>query len=323
MTPLQLSIIIVNWNVRDLIRSCLRSIPREMLLRPSDYEVIVLDNASHDGSVAMLRAEFPDLALIESPVNLGFGAGCNRAFARARGRFVLLLNPDTELIDHVIDGLLAVMQAHPRAAIVAPRLVHADRSFQRASGGALPTLANVAWNYLFLGPLLPKRLAPPALFMTGDPPGLRAVEWVSGASMLIRREAVGESIFDESFFMFGEDMDVCDRVRSQGWQVLYSAPHSIVHHHGKSFDQQPAADIRASAHLGPRRVFAKRHGRLALRTYDAILLTGFAIRWPLYRVLSWLRPGAGYAERARFSRDYVLTLISSRRDAVAGPARPG
>ena len=316
-----LSIIIVNWNVRELIRACLLSVRREMLLAADQYELIVLDNASHDGSVAMLRAEFADIRLIESTVNLGFGAGCNRAFKQARGSFILLLNPDTEVVDHAIDGLLDLMRSRTRLGIVGPRLVLGDGSFQRDSGGALPTLANVAWNYLFLKQVLPARWAPPALFLEGDPQGLRPVGWVSGASMLLRREAVGVQIFDEAFFMFGEDMDVCDRVRRAGWEVLYDSTHSILHHHGSSFDQQPSVAIQATAHLGPRRVFAKNRGRASLFAYDAILMTGYAIRWPLYGLLGWLRPGRGYAARSQFSRKYIQAMLQNR--SGARPLRDG
>lgn len=317
-----LSIIIVNWNVRELARKCVQSVRREMLLPEEEYELIVVDNASADGSVAMFRAEFPEVTLIESDVNLGFGAGCNRAYRVARGDFVLLLNPDTEVVDHAVDGILGILRARPRAGIVAPRLVNEDRSFQRAAGGALPTLANVAWNYLFLKDLLPRRLAPPALFLEGDPQGLLALGWVSGASMLLRREAIGERIFDESFFMFGEDMDVCERLHRAGWEVLYSSAHSIVHHHGRSFDQQGSLEIRANAHDGPRRVFAKHHGALAVLAYDAILFTGFLARWPLYGALSLLRPGRGYAARAGFSLSYVRAMLHRRAGTGARPATP-
>jgi N-acetylglucosaminyl-diphospho-decaprenol L-rhamnosyltransferase len=317
-----LSIIIVNWNVRDLARKCVLSLRREMLLPAGDYELIVVDNASADGSAAMFRSEFPEITLIESPVNLGFGAGCNRAYRVARGEFVLLLNPDTEVVDHALDGILGILRSRPDAAIVAPRLVNGDRSFQRAAGGALPTLANVAWNYLFLKDILPAALAPPPLFLEGDPQGLLSLGWVSGASMLLRREAVGEEIFDESFFMFGEDMDVCDRVRRKGWEVLYASAHSIVHHHGKSFDQQHSLEIRVNAHDGPRRVFAKRRGAFSIFLYDAILFAGFLIRWPLYGALSLLRPDRGYGARSDFSRSYLRAMLHRRPGSGPDPATP-
>lgn len=313
-----LSIIIVNWNVRDLLRTCLVSVAREMRVADDDYEVLVIDNASADDSVFMLRAEFPRVRLIESPVNLGFGAGCNRAFQEARGEYVLLLNPDTEVIDHAIDGLLETMRTNPRAGIVAPRLANPDRSFQPAAGGAFPTLWNVAWNFLFLKNLLPAALAPATTFLDGDPQGLLSIDWVSGASMLIRRAAIGERIFDEAFFMFGEDMDLCDRVRRAGWDVLYTSTHSIIHHHGRSFERQDTPAVLAMAHRGPRLAFRKRHGAFSAFVYDAILCVGYLIRWPLFGILSVLRPDSGYGARAKFSRAYLLNMFrdSTGHDAA-------
>lgn len=320
--PLLLSVLIVNWNVRDLLRACLLSLQREMHLPATQYEVIVLDNHSHDGSVAMLRAEFPQARLIESDVNLGFAAGCNRAFEQARGSCVLLLNPDTEILDHAVDGLLAVLQEQPRVGIVGPRLVNREGRFQRDSAGALPTLANTAWNYLFLQPLLPARLAPPALFLADDPRELRPIEWVSGASMMLRREAVGETIFDEAFFMFGEDMDLCRRANQAGWQVLYDGTRSVLHHHGSSFDQQDSQAVLATAHRGPRRVFARSRSRLAVLVYDGILLLGFGIRWPLYGLLELLRPGRGYAQRSQFGRRYLMAVLNERGKPLPPRHRP-
>jgi N-acetylglucosaminyl-diphospho-decaprenol L-rhamnosyltransferase len=326
-SPVLLSILIVNWNVRELLRACLLSVQRELRLPPEQYEVIVLDNASADGSVAMLREQFglpsaltpagrssgrsspPPVRLIESDVNLGFAAGCNRAYEQARGAFVLLLNPDTQIVDSALDGLLAVLQAHPRAGVVAPRLMHADRGFQRASCGALPSLRNTAWNYLFLQQLLPRRWAPPALFIDTDVSALTPVEWVSGCCMLLRREALGDTIFDEAYFLFGEDMDLCRRLRSTGWSVLYDGGHSIVHHHGSSFEQQDTPAVKAAAHHGPRRVFAKGRSRASVLIYDAILFVGYAVRWPLYALLERLRPGRGYGARARFSLRYVRSMF--------------
>jgi len=304
-----LSIIIVNWNVRDLARKCVLSVKRELLLPVDEYEIVVLDNASGDGSAEMFRAELPEVTLIESPVNLGFGAGCNKAYELTKGEFVLLLNPDTEVIDHALDGLLGIMRARASAGIVAPRLVNEDLSFQAASGGAFPTLGNVAWNYLFLKNILPGSIAPPTLFLEGDPQGLLRIDWVSGASMLLRREAIGGQIFDESFFMFGEDMDLCDRVSRNGWEVLYTSRHSIIHHHGRSFEQQKSLEILATAHGGPRRAFEKGHGPVSVFLYDAILLTGYLVRWPLFWVLSLIRPGRGYEARSRFSKTYLRTMF--------------
>lgn len=146
--------------------------------------------------------------------------------------------------------------------------------------------------------------------------------------MLLRREAIGKQIFDESFFMFGEDMDVCDRVRRNGWEVLYTSQHSIVHHQGKSFEKQRSLDILAHAHHGPRRVFKKGRSPISVFLYDAILLTGHLARWLMYGIFSLIRPGLGYEARSRYCKDYVRAMLRNpgNRDRTlaaleVGPAR--
>jgi N-acetylglucosaminyl-diphospho-decaprenol L-rhamnosyltransferase len=307
-----LSIVVVNWNVRDLLRDCLRSVVREMRLPPDAYELIVVDNASADGSVEMLRAEFPDVVLIASPDNLGFAPGCQVGYEQARGEFVLLLNPDTVILDSAIDAMLGQMGRDVRLGIVGSRLLNSDGSFQRATGGAFPTLRNLAWNYLFLARLLPAHWAPPALFLDGDPRGMRPIDWVSGASLMFRRAAVGETIFDPAFFMFGEDMALCDRIARAGWKVRLSADTAIVHHHGKSFAQQSDVAVLATVHKGPRGFFRRSRGPLAGFAYDAILFAGYLVRWPLFALAARLKPGRGHDEMARFSRRYVATMLRNK-----------
>lgn len=307
---LLLSIIIVNWNVRELLRDCIASIRRETRLPRSQYEIIVVDNASADGSVEMLRSAYPDVSTIASPVNSGFAAGCNTGYAASRGRFVLLLNPDTVVVDGAVDKMLEEMQRRPRAGILGARLVDERGDFQRASGGALPSLANVAWNYLFLKYLLPRAWAPAPLFFEDDPRNLSRAGWVSGAAMLLRREAAGAKIFDEAFFLFGEDMDVCDRFRREGWEVLYTGEITVVHYHGRSYQKQSSMDVLATAIKGPRKFFRKKYSRPAVFLYDLILLAGYLARWPLFRLISFIRPGRGYAELASFSRRYIFVVLA-------------
>ena len=124
---MELSIIIVNWNVRDLLKDCLNSVINELNLNKDRYELIVVDNASEDDSVKMVRADFADVKLIESSINLGYAAGCNVGYAGSKGDFVLLLNPDTVVIEHAIDEMLDEMNRHPRAGILGARLINTDR----------------------------------------------------------------------------------------------------------------------------------------------------------------------------------------------------
>lgn len=306
---MKLSIVIVNWNVRDQLRDCLRSVERETAIPREEYEVHVFDNASSDGSVEMVRAEFPDVILTACGDNLGFGRANNRAFGSCRGEYILLLNPDTVVLGHAVDSMLADMEANPDIGIMGCVQLNTDGSFQRAMGGAFPTLANVAWNYLFINRLLPGPLAPPALFLERAPEGLCDLDWVAGSCMMIRPEALGGRLFDESFFMFGEDMELCDRVRKAGWRVACSDSASITHHHGSSCGKQTRADVLETAVKGPRRFFMRTHGRAARVVYDLTLLIGYLVRWPGFMVASVVRPGRGYGRMSAASRRYAGVML--------------
>lgn len=310
MTP-RLAIVIVNWNVRDLLRDCLAAVAASEGLVPGEVETIVVDNASADDSAAMVRAEFPWVRLIESGANLGFADGCQLGYEATQAPFVMLLNPDTVVDPEAIVTMLTTIAGKARIGILGSRLRNTDGSFQRASGGAFPTLANMAWNYLFLGALLPRRWAPPAVFMEDLPQGIQAIDWVSGASLTFRREAVGPRIFHPEFFMFGEDMELCHRVGKAGWAVLFSARQTITHHHGQSFARQSSLEVLASVYKGPRFFFRQGRGPAARIAYDAILFFGYTSRWAIFAGLSLVRPGQGYDAMARFSRRYLGAMAKT------------
>src|SRR5262249_36157115 len=141
--PLTLSVIVVNWKVRNLLRECLQSLRRQMRLPSEAWEVIVVDNDSRDGSVEMVRAEFPEAKLIANRENVGFGRANDHAFPFCRGRYVLLLNPDTVVLDHAADRMLEIMEARPEIGALGCRLLNSDGTFQRWTGGNLPRLLNV------------------------------------------------------------------------------------------------------------------------------------------------------------------------------------
>ena len=223
---MRLSIIIVTWNVREQVQACLQSLDVAHL--PLDWEVILFDNASQDGTAAMVRADFPSVRLITSGENLGYGAGNNRAAAHARGDYLLLLNPDTLVSQGAILALLDFMDAHPRAGACSPRLILPDGSPQPVTFGEDPKpgyLLRRGWQRLVHGRAL----------HNGDVSSPQPMPWVSGAAMLVRREAweqVGG--FDEGFFMYFEDNDLCLRMREQGWEIWYNPTISIVHLGGQS-----------------------------------------------------------------------------------------
>lgn len=301
-----LSVIIVNWNVRELLRACLDALAKTTA---TAHQTIVVDNASADGSVEMLRADFPEITLIASSDNLGFVAGCEAGYALATAPLVLLLNPDTEVHPGAIDRMVARFAENPRLGVLGGHLRNTDGSFQRAAGGYFPGLRNLAWNYLFLNRLLPRRWAPLPLYLETEPAGLDPIDWVSGAALMLRREAVGDPIFDPEIFMFGEDMALCHRIAESGWQVRIDAEARVTHHHGQSFRQANAHEVLASVYKGPRHFFRRNRSAAAALAYDAILFAGYAIRVPGYWLAARLRPGRGYDELARFACRYLGIML--------------
>lgn len=309
-SSLRLSVIIVNWNVRELLRNCLLSLQENIGLPTDCYEVIVVDNASGDGSTGMLRREFSGVILIENDVNPGYGRGCEHGYALARGDYVWLLNPDTVVPRGAVTMLLAMMDSEPKLGILGPRLVNGDGSFQRVAAGAFPTLRNAAWNYFFLNRLLPRSWAPAPMFLEDDLAGTFDIDWVSGAAMMLRRAALGAYVLDDPFFAHADDMDVCDRVRQKGWDVKYTSDCFVVHFHGRSLEQQTDLAILLNAHKGgPRRFFYKHHGAPARLAYDSMVASGHFIRWLLYGTLSAVKPSSRYSGMSAFSRQYLVTML--------------
>jgi len=229
---MDLSIVIVNWNTKSLLRDCLRTVVAN--LGPLRAEVLVVDNASSDGSADMLRAEFPDVTLIESPRNLGFAGGNNLALRQARGRHVLLLNTDTLVHGRVLADAVAWLDAHPAVAVLGPRVLNTDGSVQ-ASCSAFPSL-----RFLLMQTLGLTRIAKfDGYRMTGwQRDAERHVDVISGAAMFVRTEAMRQvGLLDEAFFFYGEETDWCHRFARDGWEVVFAPIPEITHFGGGSVRQ--------------------------------------------------------------------------------------
>ncbi|MGR8930424.1 MAG: glycosyltransferase family 2 protein [Gammaproteobacteria bacterium] len=300
----KVAIIIVNWKVRDLLRDCLRSVYEHSGLPTGSYEVIVVDNDSGDGSVEMIAAEFPQVHLVANKDNVGFGTANNQAMALTNAPMLLLLNPDTVVIDGALAGLVQRMENEPNLAIIGCRLVNADGTLQRWTGGSFPNLRNVACHYLFLDHLLPQALRPAPLYLNADVSNPIDIDWVSGACMVVRREALQGQLFDPRFFMYSEDMELCQRVIQNGWKVSYDPRFSIIHYQGASIQQQ-SSDIMLSSLKGPRYFFQLTHGPIKAIILDILTLTGFCMRWAIYEIAALLRTGKGFDKKARLSKSYL------------------
>ena len=239
MLKVELSIIIVNWNGGELLRRTVESI---VTSPPSiEYEVVVVDNASTDDSVAMLRTselvrELTDsgrLRIIENSENRGFGPANNQAFALSDAPLLLLLNPDTEVTGDSINCLIATVQSDSRIAAAGPRLLNTDGSLQISAWRNPPAAWEILLSQLKLYLLLPRRFRG-ELLLGGhwDHNRERSVPMLSGAAILVRRtviEAVGG--FDERFHMYGEDNEWCLRIVRAGWKLIFQ-PNAVILHHG-------------------------------------------------------------------------------------------
>lgn len=229
---MDVSVCIVNWNTRELLRRCLQSI-RE---RTSgvQVEVIVVDNASVDGSAEMVTVLFPKVKLVASTENLGFARGSNLAAASASGDYVLYLNPDTELVTNAILGMWTFLRHHQSHGAVGCRLLNIDGSIQLTCASSFPTPRNELSSLLFLDRLFPNsKLFSSRELNHWDHADSRDVECLSGACMMMPRSLARKLAgFDESLFMYGEDLDLCCRVRRQGLQLHYLAGEVIYHYEG-------------------------------------------------------------------------------------------
>ncbi len=283
------SIIIVNWNTVDLLIACLTSIRKFA----SDCEVLVVDNASSDASCDRVRADFPEARLLAQRANLGFARANNVGIREARGRFLLLLNPDTELRDASVASLVGFMEMHPRAGIAGPPLWNADGSPQ-PSVRPLPSLAQELLLHTMLFRVLPNRLR-----AEGARRGTRQVETVSGAALCVRREcleAIG--LLDEDIFMFYEDTDWCRRAVDAGWEVWFVDGPGVVHHKGAaSGGTERTRSLLASLH-GSIHYFRKHEGEASVRWLRAIALAG-ALARAARAVVLWIAGVRREDQRAR------------------------
>jgi GT2 family glycosyltransferase len=324
---LALSVIVVNWNVRDLLRGCLRALSEQVELPRETWELIVVDNASSDGSSEMVRQEFPAAHVIENRDNVGFARANNQAFGIARGGHVLLLNPDAVVLDGAVQQLMRTLDDRPNVAIAGGRLLNADGSPQRWSGGAPPTLVNIALHFFFVYRLLPAWLLPKPLYMESHPTQDTSMGWVSGACLLVRRSAVaGPRLFDERFFMYCEDLDLCQRLSRDGWQITYTPRARAIHHDGQSLKQQKAP-IQVGKLHSLRAAFAAHNPRTPLVLYDAIVVAGFAARYVLAAVNVALAPrDPKRLQREAMCRHYVSEasrILLARTSSSAAPERSG
>ena len=296
---LDLSIVIVSWNVKDLLRQCLRSVisSQNSVVRQSrdlttDYwllttEIIVVDNGSTDGSAAMVREEFPQVRLMANEANVGFTKANNQALAQCRGRTLLLLNPDTEVRPGALEAMVAYMDEHPEVGALGPQLLNPDGSVQ-SSRRRFPTLTTAFLESTVLQLWFPDNAVLRRYYVLDRPDDeVQEVDWVVGAAILIRREAWDQvGPLDEGFFMYSEELDWCRRARERGWRVVYLPAAQVVHYGAQSSEQvKPLQHIHFQR--SKVRYFRKHHGPWQAEALRLFLLATYAYQL-IEEGLKWL-----------------------------------
>lgn len=301
-----LAIVIVNWNTRDVLAQCLASVFAEAPAR--GVAVWVVDNASADGSQAMVRGRFPLVHLIENAANCGFARANNQGIEASSGEYVLLLNSDTIVQAQALERMAAFLDEHARVGLVGPAVCNPDGSAQW-SFGAFPTLLTEVAMLCGLDRRSPlaRRLQP----RLGAGEAARPVDWVLGAAMMLRRAALQQAgLLDGRFFMYSEEVDLAYRIKARGWQV-YVVGEALITHFGQQSSRRAPAQMKAQLFLS-KELYLRKHGR---RGAGALLSAAFAAamagKYWAYRLL-----------RKRSESNFWQETWQHYRRLKAGPSKP-
>jgi GT2 family glycosyltransferase len=277
---MDLSIVLVSWNTRALLVDCLNSLKGAL---NGQMEVLVVDNASDDDTVAVLKTDFPWVKLIENGKNVGFASGNNQAIRQSIGDYVLLLNPDTVVLPGALDVLLKFMTENPGVGAVGSRVLNPDGTLQTSCYPA-PTLPRELWRLFHLDALWPF-----GVYRMTDWPidKNRQVDVLLGACILLRREVLDQiGLLDEKYFMYSEEVDLCYRVRRAGWLIFWAPEAKIIHYGGQSTNQV-AGEMFLRLYEGKLIYFKKHYGRLVTQAYKLVILMTALSRLVL-TPLAWL-----------------------------------
>jgi GT2 family glycosyltransferase len=271
-----LSIIIVSWNVRSLLQTCLKSVEVEQgALR---LEIIVVDSGSDDGSPEMVREQFPQVHLIVREDNVGFPLGNNIGLAEANGRYLLLLNPDTEVVGDALSRMVGYLDGNPDVGVVGGQLLNPDNTVQ-SSRRRFPTVATAFFESTWFQPFAPKGILRRYYAEDIDDGETADVDWVKGACLMTRKTILDEvGPLDADYFMYSEELDWCKRIKMAGWRVVYFPEAKIIHYEGKSSEQAVTAR-HINFQRAKLRYFRKYHGMMIMILLRIFLLLNFV--WQL------------------------------------------
>lgn len=314
------SLVLVSWNTRKLLEECLLSVNENT--RRVRFEIVVVDNASTDGSAAMVRRRFPGVTLIQNHSNLGFAAACNQGILVSRGRYVLLLNTDTILLNDAVGYSVEYADANPTCAVVGCRVRNIDLSVQESTF-MYPSLLNLFLEAFYLAKLFPRsRFFGRSRMTWWDREDVHRVEVVTGCFMLIRKRVTREvGLLDERYFMYGEETDFCYRVRRSGLAVMYVPVGEIIHLGGGSSElvrSDMALQLRSSILL-----FFRNHRRAVFY----LAACGLTAAFFFFRSVYWLLTGLLLAHPAHLGTSLTcahgfVKALRGWKGLAARPDRP-
>jgi len=290
----RLSIIIVNYNTGGLLERCLFSVFENA--PDADVEVFVVDNASSDDSLQRISKFGRRLKLISNQENLGFARGCNKGLKESRGEYVLFLNPDTEIQAGALTKMISFMEAHKEVGFLVPKICLPNGEFQQDSIGPFPSLLHILLFWSSLGTIFPfvRRLVYRRYL---KPEGAFQVDWGTGACLLCRGELLEKlKGFDEDFFMYHEDTDLCYRARRIGAKVYFYSGAEIVHHRGRSCQDKQM--MEAIGRRGFYCFFKKNHGLPYALASMVIAVLILSLKFALYSPISVLAPNSQRLQKA-------------------------
>lgn len=303
-TPVvELTVIVVSYNTRELLATCLEAI--SSTVHGLSYEIIVVDNASRDGSAEMVAHQFPAAKLISNFDNQGFARANNQAIRTSQGRYILLLNSDAVLMPGAVQSMVTFMESHPRVGAVGAQLLNPDGTFQ-ASFADFPSIVGELLLLTKLAKLVYSPNYPSHPYEQSQDE--RVVDWVFGACLMVRRSAVDEvGPLDEDFFMYAEEADWCHRMRKRGWLVYYLPGAKVIHWWGQSASREPERR-RSQLYRSKCLYIRKHHGRLIAEAFHlAVQMTSLA------KLLLWamaiITPDHSKRERAMQQVRSYATLL--------------
>lgn len=269
---ISVSIIIVSWNVKEYLEKCIASI--QPFAQAHACEVIVVDNCSSDGSVAWLEQNAQSCVLIKSEKNIGFGPANNLGIRIAKGRYIFLLNPDTIVIDTAIESMLAFLEGNPGAGCVGAKLLNPDRSLQTSSY-PFPTVGREFWRLFHLDRIKKISQYPSKTWDSKQPV---SVDVLQGAAIMIPRNVLDRAgFFDEGFFMYTEEVDLCYRIKKNGF-LNYWLPDAEIIHFGGQSTQQAALPMFLELYASKVRFIRKYHHEIGAILYKFVLIAASAVR---------------------------------------------